>query len=75
MDFVENLEQKEQAFEEGLKRVTECQKILGNTATINLVAGNQEEPVVSVSIFGYFDVSKMPSIYKILKAPYVASHE
>jgi len=63
------------AYEEGLKRVSECKKILGDTATIDLVAGNQEEPAKIISIHGFFDVVKLPKICEILRAPYNAPHK
>lgn len=71
-NFVENFEQKEQSLEEGLKRVTECQRILGNTATIQHLAGNLNEPVMMIRIDGFFDADKLLQMHKILKAPYYA---
>jgi len=66
-NFVENLENKRKAFNEGLRKIDECNKYANiGEATISMVGGSIDEPVSSIRIEGIIEVKTLPIIYGLL---------
>lgn len=65
--MVENLEEKRNAFAEGLEKVEKCKAVLGKNASINFVAGRVDDPVMTVRLDGLIEVHQLLTMYKILK--------
>lgn len=63
---VEDFDKKKEAFEEGLKRIARCQKILSKDTTISLIGGSVDIPVSMIRIDGIIEIDKLNIIYKIL---------
>jgi hypothetical protein len=70
---VEDYENKNQACREGQKRIKKCQEILdkdiyfGSKCEISLIGGSVDSPVSLVRIEGILHISKLQTIYKILR--------
>lgn len=64
---VENYDNKKKAYIEGLKRIDECQKVLGDKAKISLIGGNAEEPVIQIRIDGIIETYQLKVIYDVLR--------